>query len=105
MEGDDDMIRGTTPTVEFELPMEVSTLSELYVTFCQGGITRIEKTLADCVVDGTKLSMRLTQEETLRLKDKGSVEIQIRARTVTGRSIASEIIEERVGRILKDGVI
>lgn len=105
MEGDDDMIRGTTPTVEFELPMEVNTLSQLYVTFCQGGISRIEKTLADCVAAGTVLSTRLTQEETLRLNDKKPVEIQLRVKTMHGEVLASEIIEVTVERILKDGVI
>ena len=104
-EGDDRMIRGTTPDLEFELPIDTSLLKEAYVTFSQGGMVRIDKALADCRASGNKLTLRLTQEETLKLKSGTVTEIQIRIRTVNGEAIASEIISEPTERILKDGVI
>lgn len=105
MEGDDDMIRGTTPDLEFELPFDTALLAEAYVSFAQGGGVRVERALADCTAEGNKISFRLTQEETLRLRSDVMTEIQIRVKTKAGDSLASEIISEPVERILKDGVI
>lgn len=99
------MIRGTTPQLEFTLPIEAVTLSEGYISFAQEGRLLFSKSLADCAASGNVLLLRLSQEETLRFRSGRTVEIQIRAKTVTGRAIASEIIEESADRILKDGVI
>ena len=99
------MIRGTTPTLTFTLPFEVSVLSEAYITLCQNGNTVIEKCMSDCVCEGDTITVKLTQEETLKLECSHIVEIQIRAKTEAGDAIASNVIQERTERILKDGVI
>ena len=65
----------------------------------------IDKALGDCHCKEKKLSVKLTQEETLELECDCITEIQIRARTLEGEAIASNIIRERTERILKDGVI
>lgn len=99
------MIRGTTPTLEFTLPFDVDTLEEAYVTIAQNGLAVVEKCLSDCGCEGDCLRVRLTQEETLKLKCNRVVEIQIRAKTKTGDVVASNIITVSAERILKDGVI
>lgn len=99
------MIRGTTPTLEFILPFDTSLLAEAFVTIAQGGVVLINKTLGDCMLDGMKMTLRLEQVDTLKLKGNAMAEIQIRARTTNGDAIASDIMYEMAERILKDGAI
>lgn len=99
------IIRGTTPKLEFTLPFPAEELVEAYVTICQRGTVMIDKPLTDCQCEERKLVVTLTQEETLKLDCDCLSEIQIRAKTVGGEAIASNIIETSTGRILKDGII
>lgn len=99
------MIRGTTPTLEFILPFATSILDEAYVTLSQNEQIVLDKKLEDCKCEERKLSVRLTQEETLKLDCDCKTEIQIRARTKEGDAVASHIITVDTNRILKDGVI
>lgn len=99
------MIRGTTPTLEFALPFDVDMIENGYVTLSQNGEETINKQLSDCVMEGRKVSVTLTQADTLKLDDKVNVEIQLRVRTVTGDVLASDIYCTDVGRILKGGEI
>lgn len=99
------MIRGTTPKLEFTLPFDTSALAEAFVTLAQNGAVVIDKPLQDCECEGTVLRVRLTQEETLKLDSAYHTQIQIRARTVMGEALASNIHQVSTHRILKDGVI
>jgi hypothetical protein len=99
------MIRGTTPTLNFTIPFDTGLISEAFVTLSQNEQVVVEKRLEDCSVDKRKLSVRLTQEETLKLSCDCKTEIQIRAKTTVGEAIASDIFTVDTGRILKDGVI
>lgn len=99
------MIRGTTPTLEFNISIDTGQLAEAYVTLSQHGGVVVDKPLAECTCTGNKLTVRLTQEETLKLQGDSITEIQIRARTLSGDAVASNIIQEFTKRILKDGVI
>lgn len=99
------MIRGTTPTLEFAIPFETGQLAEAFVTLSQNGLVVIDKPLAQCNCNGNKLTVKLTQEETLKLKCDCITEIQIRARTFSGDAVASDIMYVNTGRVLKDGVI
>lgn len=101
------MIRGTTPTLCFRMPFDTDILQNAYVSFAneEDGNVIVEKTLEECEVDGNTLTLTLTQEDTLKLRGGCRVYIQIRAKTKTGEAIASRIIDRRVEKILKDGVI
>lgn len=99
------MIRGTTPLLEFTVPFNTADLAEAWVTLAQNGEVVVDKQLKDCKVDPNKLSVRLTQEETLRLQASKLTEVQIRVRTIEGEALASNIFAERTDRILKEGVI
>ena len=99
------MIRGTTPILEFDIPFETDLLQEAFITFSQDDNIVIDKKLSDCTIDGKKIILKLSQEETLRLSCDSVCQIQIRTRTLDETSSASDIIKDRVYPILKDGVI
>lgn len=100
------LTRGTTPTLIFELPFETSEVQEMWVSFRQGSKLVIDKALADVtLLEDTKVSVHLTQEETLELCRKDSCTIQMRVLTKDGEALASQIISCAVADILKDGVI
>lgn len=99
------MIRGTTPKLEFTLPFDTDTLAEVFVTLAQNNTIVVEKSLKECECDGKTLSVRLAQEDTLKLDCDYNTEIQIRAKTTMGEALASNVITCDTGRILKDGVI
>lgn len=60
-----------------------------------------------CTLKHDMLSVRLPQEETLKLNAQRNLraEIQLRVLTRDGEALASNIETVDVGRILKDGVI
>ena len=99
------MIRGTTPKLEFTLPFDTSEIEEAYVTLSQNDVVIVDKPLKDCKCDAQKLSVRLTQEDTLKLSCDCKTDIQIRVRTKAGDALASDIARVNTDRILKDGVI
>lgn len=100
------MIRGTTPTLTFNLPCAVSLIQSLYITFeDKSGETVLEKTLADCDTADNSVSVTLTQEETLLFKERTEIRLQVRALTTEGDAVASRIYTMPVKEILKEGVI
>ncbi len=101
----DCLFRGTTPTLKFTLPFEVSTIEDAWITLAQGGSEVLTKTLADCNASEKTLTVMLTQEETLKLTSANKTEIQLRVRTGDGKALASKVFTESTQRILKDGVI
>ena len=46
------MMRGTTPTLKFKLPVDAEQLDVLYITFQEEGKTIFEKKLEDCEKHG-----------------------------------------------------
>ncbi len=103
------MIRGTTPRLKLKLKnCDVSLLKNIYVTFKQSRYANktLEKTGNDVIIDKSNniLIINLSQDDTLYF-DVADVEIQIRATTINGAAVASEIVREPVKRILKRGVI
>ena len=99
------MIRGTTSTLQFAFPFKLTNVAELWVTLKQDNNIVLDKALADCELDGAILTLRLTQQDTLKLNAFMPVAMQIRMRTNDGNAVASNIITTSVGQILKDGVI
>lgn len=98
------MIRGTTPTHTFTLPFDTGELDSVYITYAQAGKTKIEKSIEDCMRDGNRLSVQLTQEETLSLTSGYMTDIQIAAR-VGGTVMRSQIIQVQTHKILKEEAI
>ena len=99
------MRRGTTPTNIVNTDISLVGCDVLFVTYKQNDETIIEKDISDCEIEEDKVSVTLTQEETLALNDTLPVNIQIRVGFPDGSRIASNIVRTPAGRILKQGVI
>lgn len=107
--------RGNTNFFAYPIPEFESEIVALYITYVQYDEIVLEKTLAD--VDfgflGTSnnhVLVRLTQEETLKFKhtirpERDHVEVQIRIKTKDGEAYHSRVMNERVHKTLKEGVI
>lgn len=98
------MFRGTTPTNVFNVDVDLTNAEVIYITYKQQNKVVFEKEKSDITVTETALTVKLTQEETLKLTER-EVEIQIRARFSDGTALASNIIKTTASKILKDGVI
>jgi hypothetical protein len=100
------MFRGTTPDLVINVgDIDMSHVTELWLTLSQHGTEKINKTLDDVTVDGSTISCTLTQEETLSLKASPSTVMQMRFLMDDGQAMATPIVKVPVEAILKDGVI
>lgn len=99
------MFRGTTPTLKFTLPIETSAIAAAYISVEQNRRVILEKSIEDCTLSGNTISVKLTQEETLKLGVSDRTEIQLRVRLADGNALASQIFMVPIDRILKNGVI
>ncbi len=101
------MRRGTTPTLKFHLPFDVSRIRDCEVYLAQNDELLVEKDMSDCVLEGDTLTTVLTQAETLRFdsEDSAKIEMQIRFVFTDGSVDATAIVKEKAKKILKDGEI
>ena len=110
------MRRGTTPTHTFTLPFDIPEGASVRVVYAQNDKIVVERTTEACTVEGKKITVRLTDEETLRIDcsphfhngkyEPHMIEIQIGIATPNGDKLWSDIITDTPERILrKDGVI
>ena len=104
------MTRGTTPTHVFTVDPQILSggVSAVFITYAQNGRVMLEKGTEDIVVGENTLTVKLTQEDTLKLfapYTDNDVEIQIRLKTSSGDALASEIIMAKVSDVLKEGAI
>ena len=98
------MYRGTTPTHTFALPFDTSLLDALLITYTQRGVKIIEKTLDDVTLNGKKIILKLTQEETNLFVKGDKAKIQLRVKV--GDSVqASKIIDLDVQKVLNNEVM
>lgn len=98
------MIRGTTPTLTFNLPFETSVVKSAYITIRSKEV-EVEKETKDCILNGTTITTKLTQEDTLKLPESKLAKVQLRILTNDGEALATSVYEIRVGELLKEGVI
>lgn len=106
------MIRGTTQNLIFNIGIDTSEVSQLWLTFSRYNHENAEiitKTIDDVILNGTNIEVALSQEDTLLLnesnvKDK-VVYIQLRALLNDGQALASNVVEITVNHLLKGGVI
>lgn len=105
------IIRGTTPSISFHIntELDLAEIAEVWITFkAKFGAEINEKTftIEDVTIDAehNNINLFMTQEDTLSLSDNPYY-IQIRLRMNDDMAYASGILEEPIGKILKDGVI
>ena len=102
------MIRGTTPTLLFNLPFSASVIksAEITIKYVDGyKKILIKKELCDCELGETTIGTRLTQEETLELPAPAQVLVQLRILTTDDIVLATEAKQVAVKKLLADGVI
>lgn len=99
------MIRATTPTHTFNIPVEANNIQEILVTYRQIGRNILEKTNADMTNNGNAWSVTLTQQETKMFMADTKVEVQVRVLTTGGDALASKIFSVTVDRVLNDEVM
>ena len=85
------MIRGTTPTHIFELPFDTDLIDKVKVIYAQDDEIIVTKEQTACECAANVVSVKLTQEETLKFDCRKSVQIQMRVLTKDGDALASEI--------------
>ena len=76
--------RGTTPTMRFTLPIDVSLVKVARITYAQNDRELYVKTTEDCTLEGKTISHTLTQEETFRFDSESLAQVQLRLLTTGG---------------------
>ena len=100
------MFRATTPTHIFILPFDTEQVKEVRVTYAnEKKEVILQKTEADCVLDGTDIKVELTQEETLLFEAELRVLIQLRVLTTSGKVMASKIWRKFAHECLDEEVL
>lgn len=84
------IIRGTTPTMTFRLPVDAEMIEVGYIVVKQNEETIIEKPSSDCEWTGKTLSTKFTQEETLKLIAGTLAGIKVVVKTKGGERMENE---------------
>ena len=99
------MIRGTTPTHRWKLPIAGEMLKEVSITYQQNDEIIVKKTEADCEIGSDMVSVKLTQEDTLKLEAKVKTETQLKVLTTSGDVLATKPKTITVEDIHDEGVM
>ena len=99
------MICGTTPTHIFKIPFDTSQLKEIRISYAQDDAVIVEKTTSDCVLEGDKITVTLSQADTLKFSHQMPVEIQLKVLTVDGCVLANDAIRVRAKEVLNKEVL
>ena len=99
------MIKGTTPTHIFTLPVDAETIKTIRIIYAQGGIERVTKGNEHCSLDGNRVECRLTQEDTFTFQEGECVEVQVRVLLNTGEALASQVMRVHCRECLSDEVL
>ena len=104
------MHRYSTPYHRFTLPISLSHISEVYITYAQYGEVLVEKTLADCIIiSDTVILTHLSQEDTMKFREVdhhgARLDLQMTILTKGGNRIPSDTVKVKVEDVLKEGVI
>lgn len=85
MEYSGKIIRGTTPPFDITLPFDTALLSECRISFAQYSASKVkvivvQKNIEDVALNGTMVSLKLTQEETLKFREKVDIELELKVK-------------------------
>lgn len=81
---------GTTPTHYFTLPFDTSLVAVAQVTYKQWGKIVLQKRTVDFKMEGNKLSVSLSQEDTF-LFEASEVKYQLRVKTTSGKTLKTKV--------------
>ena len=95
------IVGGTTDKIDLVVDsIDFADVTALEVKFAQYGFERFTKTLEDVTIDGNTVSVPLSQTDTLTLKAKKPVSIQMRILFSSGDAEETEIINIGAGETL-----
>lgn len=104
-----EIVRGTTPTIVITVKneMDLTTIQEVWVYIAQQNKVKIDKLYQDVTIDAehNKISVKLEQEDTLKLKANQDALFQIRMLLTDGTALATIATEVEVAEVYKDGII
>lgn len=86
------MRQGTTITHIFNLPFTTDVVVDIQISYEQNNTIKIEKTLAECVLNDKTISCKLTQLETLNFEVGSPVYVQVKVLLKDGNVLASQAI-------------
>ena len=84
------MRQGTAPRHTFTLPFDTSDVKKVRVLYKQNDGLKIRKTEKDVQMDGNKIVVTLTQEDTFCLNPNYETRIQLRVLTKAGEPLVSD---------------
>lgn len=99
------MIRGSTPTHIFELPIDTSLIKQLRITYVQQQKIVLEKKEQDVTMSGRFIKSRLSQEETLTFDEHIPVKIQLKILTTGGDVLPSQIFVVSADQVLNEEIL
>lgn len=99
------MIRGTTPTYTFEVPVDMASIKSVRITYAQGRNIVLTKQIEDCTMQDGTITVTLTQQETLRFAESANVGIQLRVLMDDGLALSTSVMYVTVGACLDNEVI
>lgn len=97
--------RGTTPTLDFVLPLGSPEIIAGTITLSQRGNAIVKKPFSEWVINGNTISVTLTQEDTLLINTKYPVEIQLKPKFINGVVPDTDIHTLQADKVLDEVVI
>ena len=91
------LIPGATTTDSFVLPVDASNVRSLSIDYSQRGAVLFSKSTEDCKLEGTRGTVELTQEDTLKFTNGIEGSVQIVLVTFGGEVIPSDPVTFPVG--------
>lgn len=99
------MRRGTTPTHIFDVSIDTTQIKQLRVIYQQDSRNILTKTESDCLIEPNRITIKLSQRETLAFVDDVIVKIQIRALLNDDTSIASDVMRVSCKECLSEEIL
>ena len=99
------MIPGTTPKHIFKIPLDASQIKTVHIAYAQQDELVLVKTESDCELNGNTVTVKLSQEDTLKFNENTMAKVQLRIITTENESLATCIMAVSVGELLEDGVL
>ena len=99
------MIRGTTPKHIFKTALPAENIKNWLIVYAQDKQVILKKRKDDCELSGSTITVRLTQEDTLKFECGKSVQIQIKVLTTSGDVFASFVDLKHIYTCLDDEVL
>lgn len=104
-----EIIRGTTPTIEITVKSELDfdDIQQVWVYISQQNKVKVDKLISDVTLDSEnkKISVLLSQEDTLALKSNSEALFQIRLLLTDETALATPAVKVKVIEVYKGGII